>query len=116
MVIEVLRSARVSLSSTDALRLLCNLYVWRSHHLWKNPAILGWIEKNTYAVMQKIDRKDPVINDYDQKRKRRYKDGTMPRNVVRHILLTDEKDLTVNIPRVNLHSAVVYDIPFTLVI
>ena len=51
--------------------------------------------------MQKIDHKDPIIHDYDQKRKRRYKEGTTPRNVIRHILLTDEKELTVNIPRVS---------------
>jgi len=86
-------------SSTDPLRLLSNLYVWRSWHLWKNPEILGWIERNANVCLRKIDSKDPIVHDYDQKRRRRYQEGTTPRNVLRHLFLIGEKEVTLNLPR-----------------
>jgi len=84
-------------SQSRSLRLLCELYVWRSHHVWKEASVLSWLEKNVNAVLDRIDNSDPVIKDYEAKRKRRYQ-ATTPRNILRHVLLTDNKDLTFNFP------------------
>ena len=89
-------------SSTESLKLLCDLYVWRSHHLWKDPVVLRWLERNANAALDKVDGKNPVLRDYDAMRRRRYQ-GT-PRNIIRHILLTDEKDLTLRLPRVCIYT------------
>ena len=50
------------------------------------------------AALDTVDAKDPIVQDYEEKRKRRYQ-GT-PRNIIRHVILTDNKDLTINLPPV----------------
>ncbi|XP_021963166.1 transcription factor 25 [Folsomia candida] len=84
-------------SQSRSLRLLCELYVWRTHHVWKEPSVLGWLEKNVTIILDRVDASDPVVKDYEGKRKRRYL-ATTPRNILRHVLLTDNKDLTFNFP------------------
>jgi hypothetical protein len=83
-------------SNSRALDLLCDLYVWRTHHVWKDARLFGWLERNAYAVLDLVDAKDPLVHDYEEKRKRRYQ-GT-PRNIIRHVLLADIKELTINLP------------------
>ncbi|CAG7826360.1 unnamed protein product, partial [Allacma fusca] len=83
-------------SNSRALDLLCELYVWRTHHVWKDPRLFGWLEKNALAVLDLVDANDPLVHDYEEKRKRRYQ-GT-PRNIIRHVLLADSKELTINLP------------------
>lgn len=61
--------------------------------------MISWLEKNVHAALDKVDSKDCIVKDYEAKRKRRYQ-GT-PRNIIRHIILTDHKDLTVNLPAVS---------------
>lgn len=87
-------------SQSRSLRLLCELYVWRTHHVWKEPSVLGWLEKNVTIILDRVDASDPVVKDYEGKRKRRYL-ATTPRNILRHVLLTDNKDLTFNFPPVS---------------
>lgn len=60
---------------------------------------MAWLEKNVQTALDKVDSKEPVVRDYEEKRKRRYM-ATIPRNIIRHVLLTDNKDLTVNLPPV----------------
>ena len=66
--------------------------------MWKEPRIFPWLERNVTAALDTVDAKDPIVQDYDEKRKRRYQ-GT-PRNIIRHVILTDNKDLTINLPPV----------------
>lgn len=68
------------------------LYVSRSYYLWKEPEILPWLEKNVHEVLNLVDKCDPLVKDYEIKRARRYQ-SPLPRNICRHILLSDIKDV-----------------------
>ncbi|XP_033626213.1 transcription factor 25-like [Asterias rubens] len=79
-----------------ALTQLISLYVARNHAMWKVPEVMKWLETNVSAVLQRVDNKEPLIKEYQAKRQMRYQ-GT-PRNVYRHILLSDIKDATLSLP------------------
>jgi len=86
-----------------ALKLLCDLYVWRTHHVWKEPTVPSWLEGNVSKAISKIAQKESVIADYADKRKKRYT-AAAPRSVLRHLVLVDEKDLSINFPPVLSHD------------
>lgn len=52
--------------------------------------MLPWLEKNVHEVLDRVDKGDPLIQDYDNKRTKRYQ-ATMPRSICRHIMLSDIK-------------------------
>ena len=80
------------------LAMLCALYVGRSFHIWKDPDLLPWLEQNVSKVMERVDSKsDPFVQDCEEKRKVRYQ-GT-PRNIHRHIAISDIKEATSALPR-----------------
>ena len=83
-----------------ALQLLSNLYIGRSHHLWKDATILPWLERNVHVVLDLIDSNSSVIAEATEKRKVRYQ-GT-PRNIYRHVILSDIKDASTSLPRVSI--------------
>jgi len=87
-------------SQSRSLKLLCELYVWRTWHVWKEPSVPAWLERNVNAVLDKVDKSDSIVADYEAKRKRRYL-ATTPRNILRHMLVLDNKDLAVNLPTVS---------------
>ena len=35
--------------------MLASLYVGRSFHLWKDPNLLPWLEKNVHKVLARVD-------------------------------------------------------------
>lgn len=72
---------------------LVQLYIHRSYHIWKESEILNWLEKNTLEVLARVDNKDPVVEEYAEKRKRRY-EARSPRAIDRHIFLSDIKEVT----------------------
>ncbi|XP_017781090.1 PREDICTED: transcription factor 25 [Nicrophorus vespilloides] len=78
-----------------ALTQLINLYVHRSYHVWKECDLLPWLEKNVHEVLDRVDRKDPLIKEYEAKRGLRYQ-GNLPRSIARHIVLSDIKGVTIN--------------------
>jgi len=80
-----------------ALQLLSGLYCGRAHHLWRDPAILPWLEKNVHAVLDLVDSNATIIKEAAEKRQIRYQ-GT-PRNIYRHVILSDIKDATTSLPR-----------------
>lgn len=81
-------------SPSKGLHLLCRLYVGRSYHLWKEPRVLPWLEANVTRVLDRVDSQaDEVVQDCAEKRKVRYQ-GT-PRNVYRHVLISELKEVTV---------------------
>lgn len=80
------------------LALLCRLYVGRSYHVWKAPELLPWLEKNANSVVSMVDRGDPVVAAADAKRSKRYQG--VPRNVHRHVIMSDIPDATTSLPKV----------------
>nr|CAG4648821.1 EOG090X0BCY [Polyphemus pediculus] len=80
-----------------SLNNLVQLYVGRSFHTWKEPEILPWLERVSNQCIDEIDRDPSMTLDYDEKRKKRYQ-GT-PRNIYRHIILSEIKDATATLPQ-----------------
>lgn len=85
-----------SSSQPEALNQLIALYVGRSYSCWKQPEVVEWLEKNVKLVIDKVEKKDPLIKDYELRRQNRYK-GT-PRNIYRHILISEIPSATATIP------------------
>ncbi|XP_050395527.1 transcription factor 25 [Patella vulgata] len=83
-------------SQTESLKQLITLYVQRTFSCWKEPEVISWLERNVKHVLEKVDSKQPCIEQYKQQRLRRYQ-GT-PRNILRHIILSEIKDVTANLP------------------
>ncbi|XP_020643959.3 ribosome quality control complex subunit TCF25 [Pogona vitticeps] len=84
------------LSSPPALNQLVSLYLGRSCSLWKDPAVMAWLETNVHEVLRTVDSKDPRLEEAEQKRKARYQNA--PRNVYRHVILSEIKEATAALP------------------
>lgn len=80
-------------NESQALGQLIQLYVIQSYHVWKEPELLPWLQRNAHTVLDRVTSNDPVIIDAEKKRGIRYA-GTPPRNILRYIFLCDRKDLT----------------------
>jgi len=85
-------------SHPPSLNNLIQLYVGRSYHLWKDVELLPWLERNANKCLDDMERDPTIATGCEEKRKTRYQ-GT-PRNIYRHILLSDIKDATATLPRV----------------
>ncbi|XP_031570361.1 transcription factor 25-like isoform X2 [Actinia tenebrosa] len=83
-------------SESIALHQLVMLYVGRTHHVWKDPQVIDWLVGNARKVLQRVDTKDPYVQDCARKRAIRYR-GT-PRSIYRHIIMSDIKDATASLP------------------
>lgn len=44
-------------------------------------------------VLDRVDAKDPIVNDYESKRIKRYQ-GPLPQSISRHIILSDIKGVS----------------------
>ncbi|KAL3275121.1 hypothetical protein HHI36_019892 [Cryptolaemus montrouzieri] len=75
------------------LQQLISLYVNRNYHIWKDSDLLPWLEKNVQEVLDRVDAKEEIIQDCDEKRSKRYQ-GPLPINIARHIILSDFKGLS----------------------
>lgn len=80
-------------NQSQALGQLIQLYVIQSYHVWKEPELLPWLQRNAHAVLDRVSANDPTIAEAERKRGIRYV-GTPPRNILRYIILYDRKDLT----------------------
>ncbi|XP_034255385.1 transcription factor 25 [Thrips palmi] len=80
-------------NQSQSLGQLIQLYVIQSYHVWKEPELLPWLQKNAHAVLDRVSANDPKIAEAERKRAIRYV-GTPPRNILRYIFLCDRKDLT----------------------
>lgn len=87
---------KVAISTTPALEKLQNLYVARSFRLWKEADLLPWLRENVHTALNRIDSKDDYVKYCETKRSKRYQ-GKLPKNILRHIILSDVKDVTVNV-------------------
>lgn len=92
-------NSQAQASTPPALEKLQNLYVVRSFHLWKEADILPWLEECVHAVLNRIESKDDYVKYCEVKRRQRYR-GRLPRNILRHIVLMDMKEVTVNVQEV----------------
>lgn len=71
----------------------------RSFLLWKETDLLPWLRENVHTVLTRVDSKDDYVKYCDVKRSKRYQ-GKLPKNILRHIILSDIKDVTINIQEV----------------
>ncbi|XP_061622084.1 transcription factor 25 [Phyllopteryx taeniolatus] len=79
-----------------ALAELTALYVGRMHSLWREAAVMLWLEESVREVLCRIDANDPLVEDCQNKRKQRYQNA--PRNIHRHVLLSEVKEATSSLP------------------
>ncbi|KAI4493123.1 hypothetical protein M0802_009673 [Mischocyttarus mexicanus] len=86
-------------TTTSALEKLQNLYIVRSYHLWKEADVLPWLEKCVHLVLNRVDSNDSYVKYCEVKRGERYK-GNLPTNILRHIILADIKEITVNVQEI----------------
>uniref|UniRef100_A0A182Q545 Transcription factor 25 n=1 Tax=Anopheles farauti TaxID=69004 RepID=A0A182Q545_9DIPT len=73
-----------------ALQQLMSLYVCRSKLVWRDTELLPWLERNVNVVLDRVDAKEDVVAEYATKRSQRY--ANPPRQVLRHIVLSDFKE------------------------
>ncbi|GFT33466.1 transcription factor 25 [Nephila pilipes] len=91
-------------SDPSALAQLISLYIGRMHSLWKAPDVIHWLERQVREVMERHKNCDPYFTESEEKKKLRYV-GT-PRNVLRHIILSDIRDATVLLPQDMMSSPI----------
>lgn len=94
-------------STPPALEKLQNLYVARSFHFWKESDILLWLEKCVHTVLSQVESKDECVEYCKLKRSQRYR-GNLPRNILRHIILADIKEVTIEAREVSVASKSAY--------
>ncbi|XP_064466534.1 ribosome quality control complex subunit TCF25-like [Ornithodoros turicata] len=80
-----------------ALKQLVSLYVGRNYVLWKEPEVISWLERNVKETIKRISNNDSAVKSYQEKRKKLYQG--LPRNIARHILLSNIKEANVTIPQ-----------------
>jgi len=52
--------------------------------------MLDWLERNVHVVLDRVDKCDAFVVECEEKRKRNYQKA--PRNVLRHVVLSDTKE------------------------
>lgn len=92
-------NSKAQSSTSSALEKLQKLYVARSFHLWKEADILPWLEECVHAVLYRVESKDDYVKYCKVKRSKRYP-GKLPRNILRHIILSDLQEVIVNVQEV----------------
>lgn len=93
-------------TETKPLKCLTSLYVERCYHVWKDSAILPWLEKNIKQVLEMVESQDPEISNCQTKRMNWFK-PTLPVNIKRHLMIYDLTDILLlageGLPNVTLH-------------
>ncbi|XP_023790216.1 transcription factor 25 [Cyanistes caeruleus] len=84
------------ISQSPALNQLTSLYVGRTHALWKDPAVMAWLEPHVHEVLHMVEAQDTLVQEAEHKRKIRYQSA--PRNIYRHIILSEMKEATAALP------------------
>ncbi|XP_069595112.1 ribosome quality control complex subunit TCF25 [Ranitomeya imitator] len=88
--------AVAQISQPLALSQLTSLYIGRCQGLWKDPAVMCWLEQNVREVLHKVDSNDPVVKECELRRKTRYQSA--PRNIHRHVILSEIKGANFALP------------------
>lgn len=58
-------------SQSPALQQLTSLYVSRSKTVWRDSDILPWLSRNVNIVLDQVDAKDPIVDEFSTKRSQR---------------------------------------------
>ncbi|XP_066582591.1 ribosome quality control complex subunit TCF25 isoform X1 [Prorops nasuta] len=98
-------------TTSSLLEKLQDLYTIRSFHLWKEASILPWLERGVNSVLSRVDAKDDYVKYCQVKRSKRYQ-GKLPRNILRHILLADIKELAITANEAQSDGPVLSHDPF----
>lgn len=69
------------------------LYVARCYHVWKESELLPWLESNVHRVLDRVEASDPLVEEWERYRQTRY--PNTPKNILRHIILSDVKDIPI---------------------
>ncbi|XP_056667116.1 transcription factor 25 isoform X2 [Monodelphis domestica] len=84
------------ISQPPALTQLVALYIGRTYSLWKDSTIMAWLETNVREVLQRVDAGEPTVEESERRRKVRYQSA--PRNIYRHVILSEMKEATAALP------------------
>uniref|UniRef100_A0A672HG91 Transcription factor 25 (basic helix-loop-helix) n=1 Tax=Salarias fasciatus TaxID=181472 RepID=A0A672HG91_SALFA len=84
------------LGQPPALAQLTALYVGRTYNLWREAPVMLWLEESVKEVLRRVDAADPLVEECQNKRKQRYQSA--PRNIHRHVLLSEIKEATSSLP------------------
>ncbi|XP_024911317.1 ribosome quality control complex subunit TCF25 isoform X1 [Cynoglossus semilaevis] len=79
-----------------ALTELTALYIGRSFSMWREAPVMLWLEECVKEVLRRVDANDPQVEDCQNKRQQRYQSA--PRNIHRHVLLSEIKEATSCLP------------------
>lgn len=90
--------------TTATLASLCTLYVERTHHCWKEPEVLPWLEKNCSQALQVIQLKGAKVEKSAVHRRTRYQG--LPLNINRHVVISEISAAVAKLPA-NLSRAAV---------
>ncbi|XP_073975114.1 nuclear localized protein 1 isoform X3 [Rhodnius prolixus] len=90
---EASTSNHERLKQSKSLTQLELLYVARSYHLWKESELMPWLESNVHQVVDRVEARDPLVLEWEANRQKRY--PNTPRNILRHIILSDIKDIPI---------------------
>ncbi|KDR12891.1 transcription factor 25 [Zootermopsis nevadensis] len=88
-------TTKAIMSQSPGLSQLIQLYVCRNYYLWKESGMLDWLERNVHVVLDRVDEGDLFVAECEEKRKRLYQ--KTPLNVLRHIILSDIKEVTATV-------------------
>lgn len=83
-------------SQSVELQQLIELYVGRSSSCWKESGVMLWLENNVGKVLERVDVNDPLVLECTAKRTSTYR-GT-PRNIHRHIIISEIKEAMSRLP------------------
>lgn len=95
------------MSQSSSLNQLIQLYICRNYHMWKECGMLDWLERNVHVVLDRVDERDAFVAECEEKRKRRYQ--KTPRNILRHIILSDMKEVKATVTEDSEGSILSYD-------
>ena len=70
----------------------------RAHIVWKQPELLPWLERNAHEVIRRVEAKEDFVEECAKRRATRYQGA--PRNIYRHVLMSDIQDAKTALPRV----------------
>ncbi|XP_078066857.1 ribosome quality control complex subunit TCF25 [Mustelus asterias] len=86
----------VQIRQPSALKQLVELFIGRNWMLWKEARVMSWLEENVKEVLRRVDAKDPLVQESENKRRIRYQN--VPRNIYRHIILSEIKEAIATLP------------------
>uniref|UniRef100_A0A8C3KPX6 Transcription factor 25 n=1 Tax=Calidris pygmaea TaxID=425635 RepID=A0A8C3KPX6_9CHAR len=86
------------ISQPPALNQLTSLYVGRTHSLWKDPAVMAWLEPNVHEVLRMVDARDPLVEERGGAKSSFCDMVSRGSLIYRHIILSEVKEAMAALP------------------